>query len=67
MADQFRLYELCPSCGGTGLVNWGAGPGQGGTLECPTCVDDPEDEYAVQVYDGKRHVYVGRFEEVEPE
>lgn len=64
MADQFRLYILCPACGGTGLLNWGSSPSQGGTHECPRCQDDEGNPLGPQVFDGKRHVYKGYFEEV---
>jgi len=67
MADKYRLFIVCPSCDGTGLVNWGTSPTQGGTQECPTCADDPGNDLGPAVFDGVRHVYAGRFEEVEGE
>ena len=67
MADQFRFYVLCPSCGGTGLLNWGASPSQGGSHTCPTCADEEGNTLGPVEFDGLRHVYAGRFEEVEDE
>jgi hypothetical protein len=67
MADKFRFYILCPSCSGTGLLTWGTDPQTPGTTECPTCKDDIGNPLAPVVYDGLRHVYGGRFEEVEDE
>jgi len=65
MADKLRFYQPCPSCSGTGLLNWGASPSEGGTKECPTCKTDEGSPLGPVVFDGLRHVYVGRFEEVE--
>jgi hypothetical protein len=67
MADKFRLYVLCPSCGGTGVLHWGTQPGSPGETECPTCKDDPEQPFRIAIFDGLRHIYAGRFEEVEDE
>ena len=66
MADKLRLYVLCPCCGGTGLVNWGTAPDQPGTVTCPRCADETP-PFGAKVIDGLRHVYEGRFEEVEDE
>lgn len=67
MADKFRFFIVCPSCGGTGLLPWGDSPSQPGTKTCPTCEDDPGNDLAPVVFDGLRHIYGGRFEEVETE
>jgi hypothetical protein len=67
MADKFRFYIICDTCGGTGLVPWGESPSQGGNQTCPTCEDDPGNPLAPVVFDGLRHIYAGRFEEVEEE
>lgn len=64
MADKLRYYIVCDTCGGTGLVNWGTTPTQGGTQTCPTCIDDPENPLGPVVFDGLRHIYAGRFVEV---
>ena len=67
MADKFRLFIVCTSCDGTGLLPWGDGPGQGGNVTCPTCEDDPGNDLGPVVFDDVRHIYIGRFEEVEDE
>ena len=67
MADQLRFYVVCPSCGGTGVVNWGNSPSQPGTHPCPKCQQDPPAGPVPVEFDGLWHVYQGRFEEVEPD
>jgi len=62
MADKLRYYEPCPTCGGTGEVDWET---EAGSHDCPTCVTNPPHGIEVKVFDGIRHVYKGRFEEVE--
>lgn len=57
MADKYRFYEICPVCNGTGVIHG---------LEdsvCRRCSDETSPTGA-KVFDGLRHVYVGRFEEV---
>lgn len=67
MADKFRFYILCPCCGGSGEVCWGSSPTEPGMCTCPVCKDDPKNPLGPVVFDGLRHIYYGRFEEVEEE
>jgi hypothetical protein len=67
MADNYRFYVPCPACGGTGLLNWGASPSQGGTQTCTRCAEDEGNPLGPREIDGLRHVYAGRFAEVEDE
>jgi len=60
----FRFYIPCPSCGGTGELSWGT-PNTPGNTTCPTCLDDLGNVLGPKVFDGVRHVYTGRFEEVD--
>ena len=62
MADVFRFYSICPVCNGTGDVGVGGEPPTART--CPRCKDE-EAPFGAKVFDGLRHVYAGRFEEVE--
>jgi len=58
MADKFKFYEVCPTCAGTGIIHG---------LEdsvCQRCKDETP-PFGAKVFDGLRHVYVGRFEKVE--
>jgi len=62
MADKFKFYVICPVCNGIGEVNWAYPNG----TTCQRCVDETE-PFGVKIFDGLRHVYAGRFEEVEAE
>jgi hypothetical protein len=66
MADKLRLYIPCPSCGGTGFLTIGTSTTESGNQECPTCKPNGAPLGPVE-YDGLRHVYAGRFEEIEDE
>ena len=57
MADKLRFYKICPVCAGTGVIHGLE------DLVCPRC-DDETPPFGAKVFDGLRHVYVGRFEEV---
>jgi len=58
MADKLRFYKICPSCGGTGVIHGIE------TSVCRRCKNEAP-PFGAKVFDGLRHVYVGRFEEVE--
>lgn len=63
MADKFKFYEICPSCHGTGFLQ----PHDEEDLlgdRCNTCLDE-SGAFGAKVFDGVRHVYAGRFEEIE--
>jgi hypothetical protein len=62
---KFKFYKICPVCGGTGKSNTGNNiPGSPiNAPVCPRCRDETE-PFGVVVFDGLRHVYAGRFEEV---
>lgn len=64
MADKFKLYVLCPSCGGTGVLTWGSSPSQPGSQTCPTCANE-QGALGAKVFNGKRHIYYGRIKEIE--
>ena len=64
MADKFRFYVPCPKCGGSGQIAWGASdPQHIEYADCPNCLDEAP-PFGAKVFDGVRHVYSGRFEEV---
>ena len=63
MADKLRLYVPCRACDGTGFLNWGDSPSHPGLRVCPECLDETP-PLGAKVFDGVRHVYLGRFEEV---
>jgi len=67
MADNLRFYKICPCCGGTGVLSWGISPTQSGDKICPRCEQSKDEEHPLGAinFNGLRHVYVGRFEEVE--
>lgn len=67
MADELRLYTVCPTCGGSGKVPWGTAPEQPGEVDCPTCADAPGNPIGPKVYDGLRHIYTGRVQEIDDE
>ncbi len=60
MADKFRFYKICPKCAGTGVIY-----GLENTV-CPRCKSESP-PFGAKIFDGLRHVYAGRFEEVEDE
>ena len=66
MADKFKFYTICPVCNGTGILGIGNDtPGESdGERTCPRCADETG-PFGAKVFDGLRHVYSGRFEEVE--
>jgi hypothetical protein len=66
MADELRLYVVCPTCNGTGVVQWGTAPCEPGPRECPTC-KDARGDLAPVVFDDLRHIYVGRIQEIDDE
>ena len=61
MADAYRFYKVCPTCNGTGFVVGGFEP-----RVCERCEDETE-PMGTKIFDGLRHIYVGRFEELEAE
>ena len=64
MADKLRLYVPCPTCNGTGKICWGVTePNRIEFKACPRCADETPPAGA-KVFDGIRHIYYGRFEEV---
>lgn len=59
MANVDNFYMLCPSCKGSGHLNWGSGPqSPGDSTTCPTCKDGGDN--VVKVIGGLRHIYIGR-------
>ena len=68
MADNYRFFVICPSCEGYGVTLLSRELAEGEVEdECPVCVADPGNPLSPIEIDGKRHVYHGRFMEVEDE
>ena len=64
MADKLKFYVVCPMCSGTGNIGQNDTPPS--LIPCPRCANE-EEPFGTKVFDGLRHVYAGRFEEVEDE
>jgi len=58
MAERYIFYKVCPMCAGSGVIHG---------LEdsvCPRCQNETP-PFGAKVFDGLRHIYVGRFVEIE--
>ena len=66
MADKFRLYAPCSVCHGTGKLSGVVSVTESAEIDCPHCKSELP-PLGAKVFDGLRHVYAGRFQEVEDE